>query len=81
MTAQETRDFMPTLKAIRKGDVDADLLNSVSKTGAPSESTHTVIEVPRDQIIIDEDGLTVNQFRRHDRMRLKNSRYKTNMSL
>ena len=80
MTAKETNDFLPTLKAIRKGNVDAELLNSVSQGQEPViVDSSKIIEVPRDSITIDENGLSIHQFRKNMSLIKKQNRYRTNV--
>lgn len=75
MTAEETQDFLPTLKAIRKGDIDPDILNGISQ-GQPQviDATKT-IEVPRDRISFDEDGFTAKIARGVSQTLIKQNRF------
>ena len=75
MTTAETRDFYPTLTAIRKGDIAPELLNGISKGGRPAVHNN-VIEVPRDHITIDETGFTLRQIKRSTAITRKQNRYK-----
>ena len=75
MTAKETRDFLPTLKAIRKGDIDAELLNGMSKGGPRVIDASRVIEVPRDHFTLDENGFSARVVRTANQTTIKQNRY------
>ena len=72
MTTQETNDFLPTLSAIRKGDIAPELLNGIVQGGGNTQ----VIEVPRDSLQIDENGFTLRQVRKSYRISKKLNRYR-----
>jgi len=72
MTTQETNDFLPTLSAIRKGDIAPELLNGIVQGGGNTQ----VIEVPRDSLQIDENGFTLRQVRKSYRLSKKLNRYR-----
>lgn len=76
MTARETRDFLPTLQAIRGNKVDPDLLNGLSSGDKSPKVHNNVIEVPRDQINIDEDGFVRKMISRTRTMQVKQNRFK-----
>jgi len=76
MTAQETRDFLPTLKAIRKGDIDPALLNGMVNEGPTVIDASKTIEIPRDTITFDEDGFTAKIARGVSSTIVKGNRFK-----
>jgi hypothetical protein len=78
MTTKETRAFLPTLTAIRKGYVSPELLNSISSRGGGVSVVDAtrIIEVPRDSISIDEDGMMVRTIRKTAAITRKTSKYK-----
>lgn len=75
MTAKETQDFLPTLKAIRKGQIDPSLLNGVVNDGPTVIDASKVIEVPRDHISFDEDGFTARIANGVSRTIMKGNRF------
>ena len=78
MTALETRSYRPTLEAIRSGNIDADLLNSVSQGGYPSVIDATkVIHVPSQDFTLDENGFTSRVVKRGTAITNRGNRYKT----
>lgn len=77
LTARETSDFMPTLKAIRENRIDPELLNSIARGGSGGHSViNQVIEVPRDELRLDLDGFSLYQKRKNQRVIKKESRYR-----
>ncbi len=78
MTAKETRNFMPTLKAIRENRIDPVLLNSIA-TGQGSPSVINMVnEVPRDEykFVWDEEGFSKYMRKKNQTVVKKNIRYK-----
>lgn len=79
MTAKETFDFLPTLKAIRKNAIDPDVLNNLA-IGMPSVIDATkVIEGRSVSLNLDSDGFTYYQHKRNQTIIKKNDRYKANV--
>lgn len=79
MTTAETRDFMPTLKAIRENRIDPALLNAVAEGkggGSRAEIHNNIIEVPRDNVVWDEDGFSLYMHRKSSTVQKKGIRYK-----
>ena len=80
MTAQETREFLPTLKAIRKGDIDPELLNGISNNQMPEViDASKIIHVDRSSITIDQNGFTEHLVKRGNRIRKKQNKYRSNL--
>lgn len=75
MTANETRNFMPTLKAIRENSIDPEVLNQVAQ-GKGSQVHNNIVEVPRDQFVWDEDGFSYYMNRKNITVQRKGMRYK-----
>jgi hypothetical protein len=68
MTARETSNFMPTLKAIRRGQVDPDLINGVADGSSRVVDNTKIIEIPRDRMTWDEEGFTSYHMKKQDRI-------------
>ena len=68
MTAKETKDFLPTLKAIREKKINPDLLNHISKEGRAviindnQEVVKELKRLPRTEVNIDENGFIIRQY-------------------
>ena len=77
MTERETRNFLPTLKAIRENRVDPSLLNAISEGRSPESRVISVVnEVPRDTFMWDEGGFSHYMQRKNVTIEKKNVRYK-----
>lgn len=76
MTAQETADFLPTLKAMRKGDVDPEILNNVAQGREPVviDATKT-IETSGTYFSMDEDGFSQFVINKGHSIKTKQNRY------
>ncbi len=75
MTAEETSKFLPTLSRIRRGDIDPDLLNGISSGAVKGGSSVRVVEVPRDQVTIDEEGFKRRVIKGASSYTVKQNRY------
>lgn len=75
MTARETREFLPTLKAIRNGSVDADVMNRLAKGQHTVIDATKVIPVETTSINMNESGLWVRKRRSDGIVTKKAKRY------
>jgi len=76
MTQSETRDFYPTLMAIRKSAVDPDLLNAIAVGNTPEViDASKVIEVPTQHFSMDENGFSQKVYHNGNRISRKQNRF------
>lgn len=79
MTRKETQNFLPTLKAIRKGDIDAELLNGISSGKTEIRDHSKIVQVPYSNVNIDENGFTERIYKKGVSITKKQNRYSTKL--
>ena len=77
MTARETSDFLPTLNAIRKGQVDADVLNALA--GGQIVDNTKVIKVPGTEFHLDSKGFAAHIRTTNGRVIKKQNKYSSKL--
>lgn len=85
MTAQETSDFMPTLKAIRNREVSPDILNNIAmhQDTQPTivvndyeKLAQAVMNQPQKNLVADENGFTGYVIRQGKSLEIKQAKYR-----
>ena len=76
MTTRETSDFLPTFNAIRRGQVDPDVLNSLALGQVDNTK---VIKVPGTEFHLNENGFAAHIRTANGRVIKKQKRYSSNL--
>lgn len=76
MTALETSRYKPTFQAIRDDLVDPDLINGIATGKIDILDNTKVIEVPRTQINLDQNGFTQHIVSKANRTIIRRNRYR-----
>jgi len=85
ITAQNTNDYYPTLKAIHNNEISPDVLNQMVLNGGAQPNitvndydklAKALLEKPEKNVVMDENGFTGHIVKKAQYLRLKQSKYK-----
>ena len=85
ITAKDTHDYYPTLKAIHNNEISADVLNQMVANGGSQPNitvndydklAKALLDRPEKNVVMDENGFTGHIVRKAQYLRLKQSKYK-----
>jgi hypothetical protein len=85
VTAQNTNDYYPTLKAIHNNEISPDVLNQMVLNGGSQPNitvndydklAKALLDRPEKNVVMDENGFTGHIVRKAQYLRLKQSKYK-----